>query len=92
MTKSNNGNQYAITIIDELSKWLVIIPIENKSAKETAKAIFEKFILIYGPMKEFKTDMGTEFRNQLVTELCHFLKINQLISPAYHHETVGAIE
>ena len=49
--KSNNGNQYAITIIDELSKWLVIIPIENKSAKEIAKAIFEKFVLIYGPMR-----------------------------------------
>lgn len=29
---SNNGNQYAITIIDEMSKWLVIIPSAGKSA------------------------------------------------------------
>lgn len=92
MTKSNNGNQYAITLIDELSKWLVIIPIANKSAKETAKAIFEKFVLTYGPMREIKTDMGTEFRNQLLSELCKLLEINQLMSTAYHHETVGAIE
>lgn len=92
MTKSNNGNQYAITIIDEMSKWLVILPIANKSAREVAKAIFDKFILIFGPMKELKTDMGTEFRNQLLTELCQLLKINQLMSTAYHHETVGAIE
>lgn len=41
-----------------MSKWLTVIPIENKSANVVAKAIFEKFILIYGPMKEIKTDMG----------------------------------
>lgn len=92
MTKSNNGNQYAITIIDELSKWLVILPIANKSAKETAKAIFENFILVYGPMKEIKTDMGREYRNQLLSELCELLKVNKLMSTAHHHETVGAIE
>lgn len=92
MQKSNSGNQYAVTIIDEMSKWLVIIPIQNKSAKEVAKAIFEKFILIFGPMREFKTDMGTEYRNSVILELCQLLKIKKSFSTAYHHETVGAIE
>lgn len=94
LVKSNNGNQYAITIIDEMSKWLTVIPIENKSANVVAKAIFEKFILIYGPMKEIKTDMdmGPEFRNSVISELCQLLKISRSISTAYHHETVGAIE
>lgn len=92
LTKSNSGNQYAITIIDEMSKFLVIIPIANKSAKEIAKAIFEKFILTFGPMKEIKTDMGTEYRNSIISEVCQLLKINHSISTAYHHETVGAIE
>lgn len=92
MPKSLSGNQYAVTIIDEMSKWLVIIPIENKSAKEIAKAIFEKFILVFGPMQEIKTDMGTEYRNSVIFELCQLLKINKTFSTAYHHETVGAIE
>lgn len=92
MMKSHNGYQYAITIIDEMSKWLVIIPIINKSAKEVAKAIFEQFVLIFGPMKDIKTDMGTEFRNQLISELCQMMKINHRMSTAYHHETVGAVE
>lgn len=39
-----------------------------------------------------KTDMGTEFRNAILQELCHLLKIKHNISTAYHHETVGAIE
>lgn len=90
--KSNNGNQYAITIIDEMSKWLTIIPIRSKSANEVAKAIFDHFILIYSPMKEIKTDMGTEFKNSVIFELCQLMKVNHNISMAYHHETVGAIE
>lgn len=92
LLKSNNGYQYALTIIDEMSKWLVIIPIENKSANTVAKAIFEQFILIFGPMKSIKTDMGTEFRNSVISELCQLLKINHSLSTAYHHETVAAIE
>lgn len=92
LPKSDLGNQYAVTIIDEMSKWLVIIPIENKSAKEVAKAIFEKFILVFGPMREIKTDLGTEYRNSVIFELCQLLKINKSFSTAYHHETVGAIE
>lgn len=92
LTKSNCGNQYAVTIIDEMSKWLVIIPIANKSATEIAKAIFEKFILVFGPMKTLKTDMGTEYKNQILKDLCQLMKIKHSISPANHHETVGAVE
>lgn len=92
LTKSNSGNQYAVTIIDEMSKWLTIIPIANKSAKDISKAIFENFILIFGPMKEIKTDLGTEYRNKIIHELSQLLKIKHSFSTAYHHETVGAIE
>lgn len=92
LPKSNSGNIYAITIIDEMSKFLVIIPIANKSAKEVAKAIFEKYILTFGPMKSIKSDMGTEFKNSVISEICKLFKIEHKISTAYHHETVGAIE
>lgn len=68
LPKSNSGNVYAITIINEMSKFLVIIPIANKSAKEVAKAIFEKYILTFGPMKSIKSDMGTEFKNSVISE------------------------
>jgi hypothetical protein len=43
----------------ELTKYLVTVPIPNKEAKTVASAIFENFILVYGPMKEIRTDMGT---------------------------------
>lgn len=90
--KSNDGNEYAVTIICNLTKYLVAIPVSNKSAKTIAKAIFENFILIYGSMKQLLTDMGTEYLNQVLNEICEFLKISQKHSTAYHHQTLGVVE
>jgi len=61
LPKSENGNEYAVTLICYLTKYLDAIPVPDKNANTVAKAIFESFILKYGPMKTFITDMGTEY-------------------------------
>jgi len=73
LPKSNNGNEYAVTLIFDLTKYLVAIPIPNKCANTVAKAIFEDFILKYGPIKTFITDMGTEYKNSIIEDLCKIL-------------------
>lgn len=92
LQKSDNGNQYAVTMICDLTKYLVTAPIPDKSAKSVAKAIFENFILIHGPMKSLRSDKGTEYENQIMSELCTLMNIEQKFSTAYHHQTVGSIE
>lgn len=92
MARSANGNTYAITMMCDLTKYLVTAPIPNKEAKTVAKAIFEKVVLIYGPMKTLLSDQGSEFVNSVMRELCDMLKIKQKTSTAYHHQTVGSVE
>jgi len=92
LPKSEQGNEYAVTLICDLSKYFVVIPIQNKSAKTVAKAIFEDFILKYGPMKTFITDMGTEYKNSIIEDLCKNLNIKNKSSTAHHHQTVGTVE
>lgn len=49
---SKQGNRYAVTIVCDLSKYLVIIPIPDKQASTVAKAIFKKIrsdIRTYAP-------------------------------------------
>jgi len=89
---SENGNEYIVTLICDLTKYLIAVPIANKSANTVAKAIFESFILKYGPMKTFITDMGTEYKNLIINELCKYLKIDNITSTAHHHQTVGTVE
>ena len=85
LPKSENGNEYIVTLICDLTKYLVAIPIKNKSANNVAKAIFENFILKFGLMKTFISDMGTEYKILILTDLCKYMKIKNLTSTAYHH-------
>lgn len=92
ITETPNGNKYAITLICELSKYLVTIAVPDHTAKTAAKAIVEHFVLVYGPMKVLRTDGGTEYKNALFDELCELIGTEHQISTPHHHESVGAIE
>lgn len=92
LPRSVLGNEYAITIICDLTKYLVTIPVADKSARTVARAIFESFVLKYGPMKTFITDMGTEYKNSLISDLCKYIKISNIQSTAHHQQTLGTIE
>lgn len=92
MQKTVYGNSYAITLICDLTKYLITVPIPNKEAKTIAKAVFENFILIYGTPKTIRTDLGTEYKNEIMKELCKMLNMEHNFSTAYHHESLGTIE
>lgn len=92
LTISNSGNKYAVTLVCELTKYLIAIPIPDNKTNTIAKALFEHFVLIYGPMRAIKTDRGTEYNSKTIAELCELLNVKQNTSTAYHHETVGGVE
>lgn len=89
---ATSGKLYVITIICDLTKYLVCVTSTDKTAKTVAKAILEKFVLVYGPMKNIRTDRGTEFTNELIKELCVLLDVKHNVSTAYHHQSVGTVE
>jgi hypothetical protein len=91
-TKTTAGNRYALTIQDELSKYIKILPIPNKEAKTLAKVFVEGFILTFGTVKHIKTDQGTEYMNQIFQEICELLRIDRINAVAYHPETMGSVE
>ena len=90
--RSDAGNTYAVTMQCELTKYVIITPIPNKEACTVAKAIFENFILILGPMKEIRTDMGTEYKNQLFGNLSKLLNISHKTSIPYHSQSIRGCE
>lgn len=58
-TVSETGNQYALTIICDLTKYVIAGAIPNKEAKTVARSLMNNFILIYGIPKEILSDLGT---------------------------------
>lgn len=91
-TKSNNGNRYALTAQCELSKYIIVVPIPDKQAKTLAKAFVENCILVHGCPLQIKSDMGSEYRNEIFDLINKLLKIEHKFSTAYHHETLGSLE
>lgn len=92
LPKSINNNQYVLSIIDDLTKYLVMIPIPNKEAKTVARALFDNYILVFGPMRIIVSDRGTEYVNQVTTELFNLFRITHKTSTPYRHQTVGSVE
>lgn len=92
LKRTVSGHEYAVTIICDLTKYLITVPIANKESSTVAQAIFENLILKFGCPKNIRTDRGTEFKCQIVDELCKLMQIRHDFSTAYHHETLGSIE
>lgn len=89
---SVKGYKYALTVICDLSKFLVAVPIPDKEAKTLARALFQDVFLTYGIPKIIRSDLGTEYKNSLFEELSVLLKYDHKMSTPYRHETVGAVE
>lgn len=92
LPESINRNKYALTVICDLSKFLITIPIPDKEAKTLARALFQDVFLIFGIPKTIRSDLGTEYKNSLFTELATLLKYDHNMSTPYRHETLGTIE
>lgn len=89
---SEAGNRYLLTAVCNFSKFLISVPIPNKEAKTVATAIVDNVVLAHGPPKSIVTDLGTEFKNQVLSEIFSLLNVNHNFSTAYHHETLGTVE
>lgn len=64
----------------------------NNQADTVAKGLVEKFILHHGMPSKIASDQGNEFINVVMEKVCKTLKIEQIKSTAYHHESIGALE
>lgn len=92
LQQSALGNKYAVTIMCDLTKYLITVSMPNNLANTLAQAIFENMILTFGIPKNIRTDRGTEYNNMVFKKLAELLKFEHDFSTPHHHETVGTIE
>lgn len=90
--ESHSGNQYVLTVQDDLSKFMWCFPLPDKSAYTVARVLVEKLFLPYHFPKFLVSDCGREFENEVQKSVCNLLKIKHVTSAPYHHQSMGAIE
>ncbi|KAL4084029.1 hypothetical protein QTP88_029345 [Uroleucon formosanum] len=89
---TESGNTYILTMMDDLSKYSLAVPLVNHTANNVAKAFVEGFVCVHGFPETILTDQGTDFLSKIFAEVCKLLKINKINSSPYHPQTNGSLE
>lgn len=71
-------------ITDHFPKYAVAIPTRNQTAKTTAEAFYNNFVLQYGLPKRLHSDQGANFESKFIRELCDLTGIEKSKTTPYH--------
>jgi hypothetical protein len=86
------GNKYILKFQDDLSKYVVAVPIEKQDAEMVARAFVEKIVLTYGTPQILQMDQDANFVSEVFKNTCKILKIKKIQSTAFRPESQGSIE
>ena len=90
--RSSQGHVYILTAIDTFSRFLIAVPIRNKTAKTVATALYRFVFTKFGTSREILSDLGLEFNNDILRQMCELFGIRKLRTTAYHPECNAKVE
>ena len=91
LPESADGYKYILVFIDCFSRWAHLFALRRLLAKEAAEKMIQ-YIGIYGSPKQWLSDQGTQFKNDVHAELNKLLGIDHQFSTAYSSEENGIVE
>ena len=84
-SKGNVENVLIIT--DHFTRYAQAFPSKSQTALATTKLLWNNFILHYGFPSEIITDLGRNFENELIENLCQVAGVKKLRTKPYHPQT-----
>ena len=92
LKSSSTKFKYILSITDAFSRWVELVPIENKEAITVAKALWDNWICRFGFYKQSVSDGGGEFDNEILKELTKLMASKHHIISPYSPSVNGIIE
>jgi len=84
--------RYILTFQDDLSKYIVAVPVEKQDTETIAGVFVERIVLLYGTPQIVQTDQGHNVMSEVFRDTCSLLKIKKFQSTAFHPESQGSTE
>jgi transposase InsO family protein len=81
--RSRQGSVYLLTVVDAYCRYLIGIPLRDKTALHVAVALVDKVFCVYGFPRAILSDRGTEFCNAILDDVTRLLGIQKLRTTAY---------
>jgi hypothetical protein len=79
---SCQGAIYILTVLDAVTRYLIAVPLRNKSALTVAEALVQNVFLPFGSCQSLVSDRGTEFCNIILEEVTKLLGSRKLRTSA----------
>ena len=67
---SKGGYANILIIIDHFTKYAQAVPKKDQTAKTTANALFNHYLIHYGLPRRLHSDIGASFVGNIISELC----------------------
>ena len=90
MPKSHKGHKYILCIIDEVTNYLVTMPIFQARSEEVGEAILEHVITKHCIPDYITMDQDRAFMSSLMSYLFHRLNIKIKMIGPYNHQSLQA--
>jgi len=89
---TENGMKFVLCFTDHYSKWPILVPVKDESAKTVASALWERVITEHGCPRYLLSDRGAAFMSELIKEVCKLFKTTKLNTSPYHPSCNGLQE
>jgi hypothetical protein len=83
LPETTSRNKYILTFHDDLSKFLVAVPVSQQDAETIAVAFVLSIVLKFGAPAQFLTDQCSNFLSALFQNTCKLLKIKKIQTTAF---------
>jgi len=84
--------RWALSIIDQHSRYLQIIPLRKVTAVAVHRAFLDHWVTLFGPPRVIQTDNGVQFTSNLFKELAKLMHATNHYTIRYHPQANGLIE
>ena len=89
--KDEAGNLYVLVIRDSFTRFTLLYPIPDTSAKHAVKCLMHMFGL-FGCPAQILSDNGSQFVNEIIAEFTKQVQVEHLRTMAYSKEENGLVE
>ena len=90
MPRSHKGHKFILWIIDEVSNYLITVPIYQAKSEEIGEALIENVIMKYCIQEHIKMDQDIAFMSSLMTYLLNKFNIMIRTIALYNHQSLQA--
>ena len=90
--RSQHGFVYILTAICQFTKYLIAVPLRDKTALSVAKALVKHVYLVYGAGELEVSDQGKEFCNQIAENVARMMGVQKVHTTAWRPSANGVIE